>query len=393
MKCLFRFFWGNLYKDDAAKRSKRILFLALGLLPAFGFISIVLASYNFIYKYGLNSTDYGSYIVAIGYGLLIAGAAYLGGGFTGFLFGLPRPSDDRSSDKNDDKSKYARNNNLGQVSDWVTKIIVGLGLTNLYSMPSQLGRFGNHYGFLFGKYGDLIAESILVYYSISGFLLGYLWTNINYILILTDADTQADDLADKEKRALKAGEMTEKLTKQAKERVAASDTRAAYEAVKALYSTATNNTENAEVMGFEDFGSMIALADKRMQDGLKAQNNLKLEDADPNKGRFGGLRDHDGKRIDASITTTSTPGLFKVTISVMGTAAENKLQDGEVVVFALHPTFPEPVMVVMVKDGMATVEVIAWGAFTVGAVCNKGNVLLEYDLSTLPGAPKEFLEN
>lgn len=374
--------------NDAGERMLKRLFFVLAALPYLGFVALLFAFANFIENGELFQQPF-SYWVTLGYGLLIGGAAYLGGGFTGFLFGLPR----MLSNPDQPSGDYTRNDNLIQISDWVTKIIVGLSLTNLYKIPDQISGFGNHYAGLFGENGALIAESILIFYSISGFLLGYLWTNIHYIPILTIVDGITEDLADKEKRALKAGKLTEELTKKAKETVAASDTRAAYEAVKALVPTATEGSDGAEVMSFEEFGSMVALADQRMQDGMKAQSHLKPEDTDPNKGRFGGLREHDGRRMDASITTTSTPGLFKVTLTVMGTGTDNKLRDGEVVVFALHPTFPEPVMVVIAKDGTATVEVIAWGSFTVGAVCNKGSVLLEYDLCTLPGAPKEFLEN
>lgn len=53
---------------------------------------------------------------------LVAGAALLLGGLTGFLFAFPRFG------ASDGQARYLPNTNLEQVSDWLTKIIVGVGL-------------------------------------------------------------------------------------------------------------------------------------------------------------------------------------------------------------------------------------------------------------------------
>src|SRR5438552_4060746 len=71
--------------------------------------------------------------------LMLAGACLLGGGLLGFLFGLPRTVQDvgqRNSTTSGLPSEpqnvsYHANTNLEQISDWLTKILVGVGLTQI----------------------------------------------------------------------------------------------------------------------------------------------------------------------------------------------------------------------------------------------------------------------
>src|SRR6266498_647278 len=67
----------------------------------------------------------------IGVGLAIAGAALMIGGFLGFLFGIPRTGTVIESDVHG-------NTNLEQISDWLTKILVGVGLTQISEIPTFL---------------------------------------------------------------------------------------------------------------------------------------------------------------------------------------------------------------------------------------------------------------
>jgi len=75
----------------------------------------------------------------VGLLLLIAITALLAGGLLGFLFGIPKvnrqyaPGDDYAKSR-----KYFPNTNLEEVSDWLTKIIIGVGLTQLIRIPEYL---------------------------------------------------------------------------------------------------------------------------------------------------------------------------------------------------------------------------------------------------------------
>lgn len=68
--------------------------------------------------------------------LLVSGASFAGGASIGFLFGLPRAEKYRFIKKEDADHTardyvYSDNTTLEEVSDWLTKIIVGLTLIKL----------------------------------------------------------------------------------------------------------------------------------------------------------------------------------------------------------------------------------------------------------------------
>ena len=77
--------------------------------------------------------------------VLLAGTSLFIGGLFGFLFGIPsisQDSDNLEKNKNQDPSstvsKLLINGNVRQISDWLTKILVGVGLTQFSSVPSKL---------------------------------------------------------------------------------------------------------------------------------------------------------------------------------------------------------------------------------------------------------------
>jgi len=132
----------------------------------------------------------------ISVGLITAGAALLVGGVLGFLFGIPRTlQQDKEPAKTDSAGKnesvgYRPNTNLEQISDWLTKILVGVGLTQLHSLKELIGNLGKEVGKGFGG-GDTdasFAAAIIVYWLVCGFLLGYLWTRLYLAGALRKAD-------------------------------------------------------------------------------------------------------------------------------------------------------------------------------------------------------------
>jgi len=93
---------------------------------------------------------------------------------------------------NKNKSGYISNDNLVQVSDWLTKIIVGVGLTKLTKIPSYVVAMGEYLGNALGGkiWGQVAADSIVIYFSISGFLLAYLWTRLYFAKMLEESETR-----------------------------------------------------------------------------------------------------------------------------------------------------------------------------------------------------------
>ena len=161
----------------------------------------------------------------LGAGTLIGCGSLLTGALFGFLFGIPRAQDRRDETRNNkDQSSpaggtpsvtgapgagntaattspagpgagppsllYRVNTNLEEISDWLTKIIVGLGLIELKEFPAYLrdlaGYFGASLGDVPGR--DSVALALILLFLVCGFLLGYLLTR----LFLTGALARAE---------------------------------------------------------------------------------------------------------------------------------------------------------------------------------------------------------
>jgi hypothetical protein len=156
--------------------------LLLWLLMAIGLCSLVFPA---AVSLGPNR-DWPSAVSTFGTGLFMAGAATLVGSILGFLFGVPRKNPelkDSLEPVSAEKSRalYQPNTNLEQISDWLTKIIVGIGLVELRNIIDFFRDIGTYCGPAFGGHpaGEIIAVSIAVHYTlvgfIQGFLLAYLW--------------------------------------------------------------------------------------------------------------------------------------------------------------------------------------------------------------------------
>ncbi len=135
--------------------------------------------------------------LSISIGLLVAGASIMAGGLLGFLFGIPRSLQiseltGGQADKTD-KGAYKANTNLEQISDWLTKILVGVGLTQLTKVPEKLNDLAKFLSPGFGgtPQSEIMAVTIVLLFSISGFLFGYLYTR----LFVGEQLRKADDAA------------------------------------------------------------------------------------------------------------------------------------------------------------------------------------------------------
>jgi hypothetical protein len=133
---------------------------------------------------------------SLGSGLMFALAAVGVGGFVGFLFGIPRAlATDVQNPETQPRalqasSRYIGNTNLEQISDWLTKILVGATLTQLGTIRESGSR-------LFGAMGPALgsgasatafAGSVVIYFGVLGFVLGWLATRLLLGKALSDAD-------------------------------------------------------------------------------------------------------------------------------------------------------------------------------------------------------------
>lgn len=72
------------------------------------------------------------------------------------------------------------NTNLEQISDWVTKILVGIGLVELQNLPEQINRSASYIADAFPDSPDanVFAAALIIYFPIVGFLIGYILTRL-----------------------------------------------------------------------------------------------------------------------------------------------------------------------------------------------------------------------
>jgi hypothetical protein len=117
---------------------------------------------------------------------MLAGASAFVCAVLGFLFGIPRAAQENLEANEADRARYRGNTNLEQISDWLTKILVGVGLTQLTELPSFLSRLGDYFNPLLGS--GPFAVAIILYFAANGFLFGYLWTRLLLVGELTRAE-------------------------------------------------------------------------------------------------------------------------------------------------------------------------------------------------------------
>jgi len=159
---------------------------------------------------------------------MIAGFSFLGGTLLGFLFGVPRTveTETRASEKDtiptppaegvhtgagtNNLPQYQVNTNLEQISDWLTKILVGVGLTQLTQLPSQLTRVARYFGSSInpgtsGGSGSF-AVTIILSFSVLGFLFGYVATRVFLAPMFRLADSKLYNALEQVSENVKAKE-------------------------------------------------------------------------------------------------------------------------------------------------------------------------------------------
>ena len=157
--------------------------------------------------------------------LLLAGASAFVGGLLGFLFGIPRTLQQEGANAPVDTNaaaasgsaasriEYRVNTNLEQISDWLTKILVGVGLTQIAAIRDVVGSL---VGFAAQGLGpqpqsQVFAFALLSYFTVLGFLFGYLWTRLVFTGALRAADQAAIGvLVEEVQRVTQKAETTER---------------------------------------------------------------------------------------------------------------------------------------------------------------------------------------
>lgn len=134
---------------------------------------------------------------------MIAMAVLITGVAIGFLFGIPRTIQEKHDAPNlrpesaeihkpEGTRRYKVNTNLEQVSDWLTKILVGVGLTQFReiktAMDDLLNRFSADLPSL--QNAKPLMTATIVLYLILGFLGGYALTRLYLSSKISQADSE-----------------------------------------------------------------------------------------------------------------------------------------------------------------------------------------------------------
>lgn len=151
----------DVMKDES--KGKSILFVSLILISG----AVILCAYSF-------SLGVDNFLSVISISTMIAFSSAIVGAFIGFIFGIPRTPASK------DPENIAANTNLEEISDWITKIIVGVSLVQLNQIGGGIVELGHTLAEGLGNHPTSFVFSIstMIFYFVGGFFLGYLWSRI-----------------------------------------------------------------------------------------------------------------------------------------------------------------------------------------------------------------------
>ncbi len=110
----------------------------------------------------------------------------------GLQAAVPSKDDNTSMFESDYNQRV--NTNLEEISDWLTKIIVGLGLVELRRIPDHLNSMSAMLARCLGETWSLaLASALIVWFSVVGFFIGYLPTRIYLSFVFSIADRMSRD--------------------------------------------------------------------------------------------------------------------------------------------------------------------------------------------------------
>jgi hypothetical protein len=155
-----------------------LVLLALGML---------LGGTAWIWIYAFNTP--GSHWSYVAVGMLTALAALLVGFFAGFLIGVPRVVS--SGQARLSSRRFSPSTNLAEISDWLTKLLLGAGLVSLSHLGGPIGRLIDDVAS--GLHGltsnpaiiqaaKVTAGAIMIAFAVLGLLVGYIVTSTWYEL-------------------------------------------------------------------------------------------------------------------------------------------------------------------------------------------------------------------
>jgi hypothetical protein len=184
----------NWQARGSARSGSRIVSRLAGVVTAAGCVAILVFA-----SQGKAWAEYARTVAGLA---MIAGCAWSVSALVGFLFGIPRTLSLPAAGLAGEESPavaagaarrsapgrtpyevhYRVNTNLEQISDWLTKILVGVGLAELHRLPGALRDGSDYFAGALGAQApaefSAFVLALLVYFSVVGFMTGYLGTRV-----------------------------------------------------------------------------------------------------------------------------------------------------------------------------------------------------------------------
>jgi hypothetical protein len=365
------------HETQAKKKVMILPWMALGVL--LGCAALVLVAYGL--QLGMTS-----FLMVE---LLLAVAAAAVGCLLGFLFGMPQSSVSESDVETSDDARlrYIPSTNLGQISDWLTKILIGVGLVEIRQIGEALERMG---AFVQRSVDgapsvtNFVSQVVVIAFVVGGFLASFLWTRIYYGPLQTITDSNVVTALQQAIEKLRSKVLRQESDAEEVKTVTKMIARGELAVPSAMSSTATDT-----LLASGATRDVTLWPDDIREKLERFQKAPKRWNSDPAGQLFRtASREGNGYRFEAEIHEKMSDALI-ITLRV-------RRVDGEPssgpVMFLLHPTLRERVQHAEFLEGIAETKVYAEGWFTAVALIPSGSVVLKYDLREIEGAPAWFKE-
>lgn len=132
------------------------------------------------------------YYISVFQRLCLGGGATAVGAFLGFLFGFPKYSV-QTAQNGYDKNRYRPNTSLDEISDWLTKMIVGVTFVSAERILNFLLSLGGQIGLVDGHLSGVVAASFVAYFLVVGLLTTYMLARTSLGKTLRDGDRDFED--------------------------------------------------------------------------------------------------------------------------------------------------------------------------------------------------------
>lgn len=151
------------------------------------------------------------YFARFGGLVLLAGGSLLVGGLLGLIFAVPRSNRRNTTSPTATQGTstlpaYSGNSNLEEISDWLTKMIVGIALIKWREIAQAIGGLRKTFeaslntAYVSNELAGVGGVSLLGVYLGLGFVFGYMWSRVYLPNLLTFAERPDVDLLSKDQR-------------------------------------------------------------------------------------------------------------------------------------------------------------------------------------------------